>query len=494
MKQKLLMLFATICLLLLTGCGSEDDKRESLPWNSKDLFGATYTMDDEGCYVLKDVVPPSQNELESKVLGKGWQPVAVYQILSNGKLSQDDYREKASNIDFACLYFDPLCQLFAYYQDYALAGSPLCKKLWKKYTYEEKTGILMRYDGFALKKDWSYLQILKIRESDSQTYLYTVQRLGNQPREDDGADPVFGVVVYQRMSQDDLDKKIHDYTYDVDKGRQVQVPEKCKFGFRVQYANLKPEDKDDDGMWFQEFRLLSFELTDKKGVSQYPSDYYDYYDSIVWKCEDLPDTYVSVSKKDKKMQFVWSTYFFPKNKGTLVTVMGYKYGRTVYEYTKQLYLYNVGFLGYNWSASNLYDESTQYCLFDKSKRFLLKMGGLDDQQKYEYAELYEVPKETLEIDNPESNLGPILAATNLVKAMDKLYLSHVTLRESMKAKCRAKFKHLPDDVDVFMTWKDEPESSYGWDGYKGTNMVLVLKKDKEQPHKISYYVHAEPAE
>lgn len=46
------------------------------------------------------------------------------------------------------------------YQDYALAGSPLCKKLWKEYTYEENTGILMRYDGFALKKDWSYLQIL----------------------------------------------------------------------------------------------------------------------------------------------------------------------------------------------------------------------------------------------------------------------------------------------------------------------------------------------
>ena len=41
------MFFATVCLLLLTGCGSEDDKRESLPWNSKDLFGATYTMDDE---------------------------------------------------------------------------------------------------------------------------------------------------------------------------------------------------------------------------------------------------------------------------------------------------------------------------------------------------------------------------------------------------------------------------------------------------------------
>ena len=95
MKQKLLMFFATVCLLLLTGCGSEDDKRESLPWNSKDLFGATYTMDDEGCYVLKDVVPPSQNELENNVLGKGWQPVAVYQILPSGKLSQDDYREKA---------------------------------------------------------------------------------------------------------------------------------------------------------------------------------------------------------------------------------------------------------------------------------------------------------------------------------------------------------------------------------------------------------------
>lgn len=493
MKQKLLMLFATICLLLLTGCSSEDDKRESLPWNSKDLFGATYTMDDEGCFVLKNVVPPSLDELESKVLGKGWQPVAVYQILSNGKLSPDDYREKASNIDFACLYFDAEHQIFAYYQDYTLSGSPLCKKLWKEYTYEENMGILMRYDGFALKKDWSYLQILKIRESDSQTYLYTVQRLDNQPREDDGADSAFGVVVYQRMSQDDIDKKIHDYTYDVDKGRQVQVPENCKFGFRVQYANPKPEDKDDDGMWFQEFRLLSFELTDKKGVSQYPSDYYDYYDSIVWKCEDLPDTYVSVSKKDKKMQFVWSTYFFPKNKGTLITAMGYKYGRSVYEYTQQLYLYNAGFLGYHWGASNNYDESTLYCLFDKSKGFLLKMCGLNDQQKYEYAELYEVPKEALEIDNPE-NLGLILAETNLVKAMDKLFLSHVTLRESMKAKCRAKFKHLPDDVDIFMTWKDEPESSYGWDGYKGTNMVLVLKKDKEQPHKISYYVHAEPAE
>lgn len=369
MKQKLLMFFATVCLLLLTGCGSEDDKRESLPWNSKDLFGATYTMDDEGCYVLKDVVPPSQNELENKVLGKGWLPVAVYQILPNGKLSQDDYREKASNIDFACLYFDQENQLFAYYQDYALAGSPLCKKLWKEYTYEENTGILMRYDGFALKKDWSYLQILKIRESDSQTYLYTVQRLGN---------------------------------------------------------------------------------------------------------------------------------FFPKDKETIVTAMGYKNGYPVYEYSRRIYLYNDGFLGYNWSASqSMPDGFTLYCLFDKSREFVLRHGSLSqDLQRYEYAELYDTPKTRIDDENPESNMEKVLAEEkdNLVAVMDKLYLSHVTLRESMKTQCRAKFKHLPDDVDVIMTWKDEPESSYGWDDYKGTYMVLVLKMDKERPQNSCYYIHAEPAE
>lgn len=501
MKQKLLMLFATICLLLLTGCGSEDDKRESLPWNSKDLFGATYTMDDEGCYVLKDVVPPSQNELENKVLGKGWQPVAVYQILPNGKLSQDDYREKASNIDFACLYFDQENQLFAYYQDYALAGSPLCKKLWKEYTYEENTGILMRYDGFALKKDWSYLQILKIRESDSQTYLYTVQRLGNQPREDDGAEPVFGVVVYQCMSDTDLSDKIYEYTYDVDKGRlpdKVVVPENCKFHTRIQYA-FPDEENDDAGIMFQTCRLLSFELTDKDGINQYPSAYYTYYDSIVWKCEDLPDTYVSVSKENHRMETLWSTYFFPKDKETIVTAMGYKNGYPVYEYSRRIYLYNDGFLGYNWSASqSMPDGFTLYCLFDKSREFVLRHGSLSqDLQRYEYAELYDTPKTRIDDENPESNMEKVLAEEkdNLVAVMDKLFRSHLLLSlDSMKAKCRARLKHLPDDVDVIMTWKDEPESSYGWDDYKGTYMVLVLKMDKERPQNSCYYIHAEPAE
>lgn len=492
------MLLAVACLLMLASCGGDDDKRESFPWNSKDLFGATYTMNDDGCYVLEDIVPPSQDDLHDKVIGYGWQPVAVYQILPNGKLSQDDYREKTSNIDFACLYFNPDQQVIAYYQDYVLPDSPKCKKLWKKYTYEENMGVLMRYDGFSIKKDWNYLQMLKIRENDSQTYLYTVQRLGNQPREDDGAEPVFGMVVYQRMTPRDLDNKINYYTYDVDEGREpepVEVPESCKFCFRVKYAFPDQQDSDNQGLWFQTFRLLNFMLTDDKGVSQYPSDYYEYYDSIVWKCNELPNTHVSVSKKDKLMQWVWSTYFFHVSKYVEITAMGYKEGRSVYEYTRKIYLYNAGFLGYNWNAANIDDDGmTRYCLFDKSKQFMLKMGGLDDLQKYEYAELYEVPKETIEIANSEINLERILKETNLVKAMDKIYLSHVVIRDSKKEQCKAQFKHLPDDVDAVMTWKDYPESSYGWDSYKGTNMALVLKKDKEQPQKYSYYVHAEPAE
>lgn len=495
MKQKLWMALAIICLLVLAGCGSDDDNRESLPWNSKELFDATYMMNDEGCYVLKNAASPSWKELSGKVLESGWQPVAVYKILSDGKLSQDDYREQASNIDFACLYFNSDSHLFAYYQDYALSGSPLCKKLWKKYTYEENTGILMRYDGYAIQKDWNYLQMLKIKESDGKTYLYTIQRLGNQPREDDGSEPVFGMVIYQRMSQRDLDNKINHYTYDVDKGRvpePVKVPESCKFSFRVQYAFPDQQDSDNQGLWFQTFRLLSFILTDDKGVSQYPSDYYEYYDSIVWKCNELPNTHVSVSKKDKLMEWVWSTYFFHVSKFTEITAMGYKDGHSVYECTKHIYLYNAGFLGFNWNATNIEDDGmTRYSLFDKSKQFLLKMGGLDDHQKYEYAELYEVPKETLEITNPEENMVEILKETNLVKAMDKIYVSHVVVRDSKKEQCKARFKHLPDDVDVVMTWKDYPESNYGWNDYMGTEMVLVLKKDKEKPQKVSYYVHVE---
>lgn len=496
MKQKLLMALAVICLLILVGCGSDDDHRESLPWNSKELFDATYTMNNDGCYVLNNVASPSWNELNSTVFGNGWQPVAVYKILSNGKLSQDDYREEASNIDFACLYFKPDNQLIAYYQDYALSGSPLCKKLWKECTYEANTGILKRDDGFAIKKDWGYLQILNIKENDGQTYLYTIQRLGNQPREDDGSEPVFGMVIYQRMSQKDLNDRSNNYTYDVDEGRKpepIEVPENCKFGFRVQYANPDQDDTDNKGVWFQAFRLLSFTLTDEKGVSQYPSDYYDYYDSIVWKCNELPNTYVSVSKKDKRMEFVWSTYFFHVSKFTEITAMGYKYGRSVYEYTRRFYFYNAGFLGYNWNAINFKDEGlTQYCLFDNSQRFLLKMGGLNDQQKYEYAELYEIPKETLEVANPEKNLLGILKETHLVKVLDKIYWSHVVIQDSKKDNCKAQFKHLPDDVDVVMTWRDYPETDYGWSDYTGTRMVLVLKKDKENPKKVSYYVHAEP--
>jgi hypothetical protein len=55
------------------------------------LFNQTYTVNDEGCCVLKGRKPIAAEEIQSKVKGYGWESIATYEVQENGKLSKEEF-------------------------------------------------------------------------------------------------------------------------------------------------------------------------------------------------------------------------------------------------------------------------------------------------------------------------------------------------------------------------------------------------------------------
>ena len=87
----LLVALTAACTVVFGSC----DKSEVLSVEQSKfdmyLFGQTYTVDDEGCCVLKGSKPIAAEEIQSKVEGYGWKCIATYEVLANGKLSQEEY-------------------------------------------------------------------------------------------------------------------------------------------------------------------------------------------------------------------------------------------------------------------------------------------------------------------------------------------------------------------------------------------------------------------
>lgn len=76
---------------MLTGCSSDDDKLDSLPWNDKELFNQSFVLNQDGYCILDGKAPVcdiDRNVLNSWLVSYGWQPVGIYQVKENGKLAK----------------------------------------------------------------------------------------------------------------------------------------------------------------------------------------------------------------------------------------------------------------------------------------------------------------------------------------------------------------------------------------------------------------------
>lgn len=77
-------------ICMLTGCSSDNDKLDSLPWNDKELFNQSFVMNQDGFCILDGKAPVcdiDRNVLNSYLVSYGWQPVGIYQVKENGKLA-----------------------------------------------------------------------------------------------------------------------------------------------------------------------------------------------------------------------------------------------------------------------------------------------------------------------------------------------------------------------------------------------------------------------
>ena len=57
MKRCLWMIFMVVGICMLTGCSSDDDKLDSLPWNDKELFNQSFVLNQDGYCILDGKAP-----------------------------------------------------------------------------------------------------------------------------------------------------------------------------------------------------------------------------------------------------------------------------------------------------------------------------------------------------------------------------------------------------------------------------------------------------
>ena len=509
-KYELLTVLTMACLVLLASCGSDEDKLDGLPWSNKALFDATYMIDENGYCLSNDAKPLSQRELENLIVGyEGWQPVGIYEVKSNGKLSTSDYREGIEDYSPRIYQFLSDSEMKTYYQDAETKEKCFRKHDW---SYDSKQGIILKDEKSQLDKSWRYMQVLDVKASAGQdlgaesskgeTYLYVLEKIGEQ---------AYALVVYKRLTSSETDGIVNSYQQDKsDKEDESKIPDDCRFHIRCTYVNAE-DGYDYYHSKFQSFRLLQLELTDEKGNNSSTNPYYQYFDSIVWTCNGMPDRVVSLRNTLGRHEVAYhlSTYFFhvnTDNKLTVFNVRGYKGGRPVYVVGTGITIWNQsGFLGYDFSSSELQKPSKQdedlYCIFNQGKRFRLLSPRISaEYPDCPYAELRSIVTVTpSDDDSYDSSLEEVLEKEKkeLEGLMDSYYgkynsyegSHHVVVDESNIAKYRSRFKALPKDADIRMYWSGVIYSS---EVYSGLHIALVLHQDKENPQKSYYYIHAEP--
>lgn len=512
-------------LLLFASCGSEEDKLDGLPWSNKALFDATYTIDENGYCLSNDAKPLSQRELEKLIVGyQGWQPVGIYEVKSNGKLSTSDYREGIKDYSPRIYQFLSDSEMKTYYQDTETKAKCFRKHDW---SYDSEQGIILKDEKSQQDKSWRYMQVLDVKTSVGQdlgaesskgdTYLYALEKIGEQTTgnkkavDNEQAKSLYALVVYKRLTSSETDGVVNSYQQDKsDKEDESKIPDDCQFHIRCSYVNAE-DGYDYYHSKFQSFRPLRLELTDEKGNNSSTNPYYQYFDSIVWTCNGMPDRVVSLRNTLGRHEVAYqlSTYFFhvnTDNKLTEIEAHGYKGGRIVYTIGTGITIWNqTGFLGYDFSSSELQKPSKQdedlYCIFNQGKRFRLLSPRISaEYPDCPYAELRSIVTMTpSDDDSYDSSLEEALEKEKkeLVDLMDSYYgkynsyegSHHVVVDESNIAKYRSRFKALPKDAEIVMYWSGV---IYASEEYSGLRIALVLHQDKENPQKSYYYVHAEP--
>ena len=211
MKIICMFLLTMLSIVSFTGCDKTEEPNGSVI-DYDNLFEKTYTINDDGCCVLESCEPTRATVIEDEVKGYGWKVIGMYKVQGNGRLSQTNYLYTGNGGGYVDYWFEPDGHLIEF-QHGDTDGKFYNKTKW---FYDTVTGFIMRGSA-SLSIQNRYMQVLSVvtlqRKESNKFYMYTLQKLGDTTVEHDNLIPFYGMVVYQRMTDNELAeiKKAYDY-------------------------------------------------------------------------------------------------------------------------------------------------------------------------------------------------------------------------------------------------------------------------------------------
>lgn len=470
---------AMLSIVSFTGCDKTEEPNGPVI-DYDNLFDRTYSINDDGCCVLKGLKPVSAADIENKVKGYGWKVIGMYKVQDNGRLSQTDYRKTVYGGGYMDYWFESGGHLIGFHHGDTY-GKSYNKTEWFYYAV---SGFIMR--GSASQGMQSrYMQVLLLTKTESNyLQMYTMQKLGDATDENGNLKPFYGMVVYQRMTDNELAETKKAYDYDANIDFTDAVPNDCKFRVSASYNNPDDFEENTNGSVIVAFGNVKFSLTDHLGTSMLPNPALEYFDSIVWRSDDssLPDRYVVHRHKPGQAQtaLTWTTRFFDTNTDMTSYFAGYKKGRVVYIYTMRHNVYNDKFLCFDWGKFSMSKprEFTATCLLDKSRSFTVyEPRTYNNDMNKVYAELRY---------NSGGKGDDVAILQKEARELTELMINHYgkgTVVGKQVEHYRTLFKALPEKAHIITYWATAD-----------TRIALVFNRDDADSKNNYCYVHAEPVQ
>lgn len=472
---------AMLSIVSFTGCDMTEEPSGPVTVIDYDnLFDRTYTINDDGCCVLEGLKPVSAADIENKVKGYGWKVIGMYKVQDNGRLSQTDYRKTVYGGGYMDYWFESGGHLIGFHHG-DTDGKSYNKTEW---FYDAVSGFIMR--GSASQGMQSrYMQVLLLTKTESNyLQMYTMQKLGDATDENGNLKPFYGMVVYQRMTDNELAETKKTYDYDANIDFTNAVPNDCKFRVSASYNNPDDFEENTNGSVIVAFGNVKFSLTDHLGTSMLPNPALEYFDSIVWRSDasSLPDRYVVHRHKPGQAQtaLTWTTRFFDANTDMTSYFAGYKKGRVVYIYTMRNNVYNDKFLCFDWGKFSMSKprEFTATCLLDKSRSFTVyEPRTYNNDMNKVYAELRY---------NSWGKGDDVAILQKEARELTELMINHYGKGTEVGKQLdhyRTLFKALPEKAHIITYWSTAD-----------TRIALVFNRDYADSKNNYCYVHAEPVQ
>lgn len=470
---------AMLSIVSFTGCDKTEEPNGPVI-DYDNLFDRTYTINNDGCCVLEGLKPVSAADIENKVKGYGWKVIGMYKVQDNGRLSQTDYRKTVYGGGYMDYWFESGGHLIGFHHG-DTDGKSYNKTEWFYYAV---SGFIMR--GSASQGMQSrYMQVLLLTKTESNyLQMYTMQKLGDATDENGNLKPFYGMVVYQRMTDNELAETKKAYDYDANIDFTDAVPNDCKFRVSASYNNPDDFEENTNGSVIVAFGNVKFSLTDHLGTSMLPNPALEYFDSIVWRSDDssLPDRYVVHRHKPGQAQtaLTWTTRFFDTNTDMTSYFAGYKKGRVVYIYTMRHNVFNDKFLCFDWGKFSMSKprEFTATCLLDKSRSFTVyEPRTYNNDMNKVYAELRY---------NSGGKGDDVAILQKEARELTELMINHYgkgTVVGKQLDHYRTLFKALPEKAHIIIYWATAD-----------TKIALVFNRDDADSKNNYCYVHAEPVQ